>query len=74
MERSTRPLPRFLFQVSTTLAALVLWLSSVAMLHGQPASPYPLDPLTAEEITTAVEIVRRSEEIPADVRFSLVFR
>jgi primary-amine oxidase len=67
-------LPRFRFRVPTTLAALVLWLSGVAVLHGQAALPHPLDPLTAEDITAAVEILRTSARLGADIRFSLVFR
>jgi primary-amine oxidase len=37
-----------------------------------PADPHPLDPLTSDEITKAIEILKASPDFPRDGRFSSV--
>jgi primary-amine oxidase len=43
-----------------------------AAVDQQDAAPHPLEPLTADEITSAVAILRREQELADTVRFSTV--
>lgn len=54
------------------LLAQALWISGLGTQAASAQTQHPLDPLTAEEIKTAVRALRGASQFPADAFFSTV--